>query len=260
MATFLSEGRDCNGRTSVDGARCRRAGTFVAQTGGMATTTIELDIPALSPRASRRPGLLARALFFTMDLLYGRRLTLQRLQVLELVARVPYQAWEGVAYTALTHVHHRLPLARRIFEYVREARAAQDNEQWHLLIVDELIERSGQRTSWLFGRAIPQLLALGYYHVSWLLYVLAPRWSYALNADFEDHAEASYLAFVDEHPELETQPWTSVFADDYGAHPTLAALFRQIARDEAEHRDDSLRRMSSARFSDEPGASPEGAR
>jgi ubiquinol oxidase len=183
-----------------------------------------------------------------MDLLYGRRLTLQKLQVLELVARVPYQVWEGVAYVALTHVHHRLRLARRIFEYVREARAAQDNEQWHLLIIDELVERSGQRTSWLFGRAIPQVLAFLYHHVSWLLYVIAPRWSYALNADFEDHAEASYLAFVDSHPELESQPWNSIFAEDYGAHPTLAALFRQIARDEAAHRDDSLRRMNSARF------------
>lgn len=218
----------------------------------MTTTTLDrIETLPFTRRASRRHGLLARALFSTMDLLYGRRLTLQKLQVLELVARVPYQAWEGVAYTALTHVHHRLRLARRIFDYVREARAAQDNEQWHLLIVDELIERSGQRASWLFGRAIPQVLAFAYYHVSWLLYVIAPRWSYALNADFEDHAEAAYLGFVDEHPELETQPWTSAFAGDYGAHATLAALFRQIARDEAEHRDDSLRRMKSARFDDE---------
>lgn len=201
---------------------------------------------------TRRRGLLTRALILTMDLLYGRRLTLQKLQVLELVARVPYQAWEGVAYTALTHVHHRLRLARRIFEYVREARAAQDNEQWHLLIVDELIERSGQRASWFLGRAVPQVLALVYYHVSWLLYVIAPRWSYALNADFEDHAEATYLAFVESHPELESQPWNSLFAEDYGAHPTLAALFRQIARDEAAHRDESLRRMKSARFDATP--------
>lgn len=215
----------------------------------MTTTTIDCNRTIPSDRqGTRRHGLLARALFFTMDLLYGRRLTLQKLQVLELVARVPYQAWEGVAYVALTHMHRRLPLARRIFEFVREARAAQDNEQWHLLIVNELVERSGQRASWLFGRAIPQVLAFVYYHVSWLLYVIAPRWSYALNADFEDHAEASYLQFVDDHPELEAQPWDSMFAQDYGAHPTLAALFRQIARDEAAHRDDSLRRMAYARF------------
>jgi demethoxyubiquinone hydroxylase (CLK1/Coq7/Cat5 family) len=204
----------------------------------------------------RRPGPLARALFFTMDLLYGRALTLQKLQVLELVARVPYQAWEGVGYVALTHVHQRLPLARRIFEYVREARAAQDNEQWHLLIVDELLQRSGQRAPWLFGCAIPQVLAVVYYHVSWLLYVIAPRLSYALNADFEDHAEASYLGFVADHPELESQPWESDFAEEYGAHPTLAALFRQIARDEAEHRDDSLRRMAAPRFDAAPSPEP----
>jgi hypothetical protein len=219
------------------------------------TNTTDRATPSSSRRAARRYGPLARALFFTMDLLYGRALTLQKLQVLELVARVPYQAWEAVAYAALTHVHHRLRLARRIFDYVREARAAQDNEQWHLLIVNELIERSGQRASWLFARAIPQVLAVVYYHVSWLLYVIVPRWSYALNADFEDHAEASYLAFVQGHPELESQPWSSIFAEDYGPHTTLAALFRQIARDEAEHRDESLRRMQHARF--DAGASLE---
>ncbi|MDX2019661.1 MAG: alternative oxidase [Deltaproteobacteria bacterium] len=222
------------------------------QANGMTTNPTRNKAPQTITRAPRRHGWLARALFFTMDALYGRQLTLKKLQVLELVARVPYQAWEGVAYVALTHAHHRFRSARRIFEYVREARAAQDNEQWHLLIVDELLSKSGERTSWLLGRAIPQLLALVYYHVSWLLYVLNPRWSYALNADFEDHAEVSYLAFVAGHPELESQPWISIFAEDYGAHATLAALFRQIARDEAEHRDESLRRMTCARFHTSP--------
>ena len=44
-----------------------------------------------------RYGLLARLLFITMDLFYGRRRTLFRFKVLEVIARVPYQAWENVA-------------------------------------------------------------------------------------------------------------------------------------------------------------------
>jgi ubiquinol oxidase len=54
-----------------------------------------------SPR--RRASLSARALFAFMDLVYGRERTLEKFRVLELVARVPYQAWENVAYVAVTH-------------------------------------------------------------------------------------------------------------------------------------------------------------
>ena len=54
----------------------------------------------------RRPyGVLARILFTTLDLLYGKKRTLSKFKVLELVARVPYQTWEHVAYIAITHMH-----------------------------------------------------------------------------------------------------------------------------------------------------------
>jgi ubiquinol oxidase len=46
----------------------------------------------------RRYSLSARALFTIMDRLYGEPRTLEKFRVLELVARVPYQAWENVAY------------------------------------------------------------------------------------------------------------------------------------------------------------------
>jgi hypothetical protein len=105
---------------------------------------------------ARRPGILARTLFTTMDVVYGRALSLERFAALELVARVPYQAWENVAYTAVTHVSRRPGFARRIFEFVLEAREAQDNEQWHLLILEELVEKRGVRRSLLKARVIPQ--------------------------------------------------------------------------------------------------------
>jgi hypothetical protein len=56
----------------------------------------------------RRPyGLPARVLFALLDVLYGRARTLSKFKVLELVARVPYQSWEQVAYIAITHVAPR---------------------------------------------------------------------------------------------------------------------------------------------------------
>ena len=95
---------------------------------------------------------------------------------------------------------------------------------------------------------IPQALAFVYYQVSWLLYVLRPAWSYRLNADFEDHAEHEYAYLVSEHPEWESEPFNSAFADDYAKLDTVADLFRQISYDERVHKDESVAAMGQPRF------------
>src|ERR1700709_952439 len=77
----------------------------------------------------RTYGLAARLLFVSLDLIYGKHRTLSKFKVLELVARVPYQAWEQAAYIAITHIHQRTGMARRIFDRVSESPAPQDNEQ-----------------------------------------------------------------------------------------------------------------------------------
>jgi ubiquinol oxidase len=187
----------------------------------------------------RRYGLLARLLFVTMDLMYGRRRTLEKFQVLEIVARVPYQIWENAAYRALTQWHRDGGLARRIRDRIVETREQQDNEQWHLLILTELCAARGLGGSRRRHRALPWVLAASWYHVSWLMFVVSPGWSYRLNADFEDHAEREYARFVEEHPEFETQRHGSAFAAEYGALPTMADLLRQIGHDERMHKQES---------------------
>ena len=199
-----------------------------------------------SPR--RRYGLPARVLFRLLDVFYGRPRTLSKFKVLELIARVPYQSWEQVAYIAITHTYERTGVARRIYDRVHESRAQQDNEQWHLLLLEERIARQGIREGWLRFRVIPQVLAFGYYQLSWLLYVIRPAWSYRLNADFEDHAEHEYMALVAEHPEWETEPFDSDFAADYAELDTVADLFRQIGYDERLHKQESVARMGEPRF------------
>ena len=131
-----------------------------------------------------RYGLLAKALFLTMDLFYGQKRTLSKFKVLEVIARVPYQAWEHVAYIAMTHTYAQPNFARRIFDFVAESRHQQDNEQWHLLILEEMIQMKGVRENFFLYLIVPQFLAFFYYHDSWLLYVMKPAWSYGLNADF----------------------------------------------------------------------------
>lgn len=207
----------------------------------------EQEATLKSPR--RKYGFLGKLLFFLMDILYGKKRTLSKFKVLEVVARVPYQSWEHVAYIAMTHAYSRPDFARRIFDFVIESRHQQDNEQWHLLILEELTQKRGIRENFIWFRVIPQIIAFVYYHISWVLYVVKPAWSYSLNADFEDHAEHEYMTFVKENPGLEQEPFESRFEKDYGVFQSLADLFRQIGVDERQHKEESILRIEKARFS-----------
>jgi ubiquinol oxidase len=197
----------------------------------------------------RRYGLGARILFGLLDAVYTKERTLSKFKVLELVARVPYQAWEQVAYIAITHTHDRPDLARRIFDRVGESRAQEDNEQWHLLILEEMITNSGVKEGRVKFTVVPQALAFVYYQLSWLLYVMRPAWSYRLNADFEDFAEHEYAGLVDEHPEWEHEPFVSAFAQDYADLGSVADVFRQIGYDERIHKQESVVALERPRFS-----------
>src|SRR4029079_17741313 len=61
-------------------------------------------------------GVLAQILFTTLDTLYGKERTLSKFKVLELVARVPYQTWEQVAYIAITPRPNRTQSARALYD------------------------------------------------------------------------------------------------------------------------------------------------
>lgn len=197
----------------------------------------------------RNYGLLARALFLIMDLMYGKKRSLAKCMVLEIIARVPYQAWEQVAYIAMTQKSAEPLFARRVFDYVLETRHQQDNEQWHMFILEERLKDRIVRTRPFMFFFLPQAMAFLYYQISWLLYVLNPKLSYSLNADFEDHAEREYMQIVAENPQYETEAWESDFKKDYGNYKTVADLLRRIGLDERMHKEESIKRMETPRFS-----------
>ena len=62
-------------------------------------SSAEIQQAGLAARAQpkRRYGIPARILFLALDLIYGKKSTTEKFRVLEVVARVPYQAWEQVA-------------------------------------------------------------------------------------------------------------------------------------------------------------------
>lgn len=194
-----------------------------------------------------RYGLLARMMFRPVDVLYGRRGSVTKFAMLEIIARVPYQAWERMGYWALHRRAGRSALARRVFDRIVDARSDQDNEQWHLLIMQDLIQRQGLKQGAIRHRLLPWLIAFFYYHVSWILFLIRPALSYRLNAEFEDHAEHEYMTFVADHPELEFLPDPGTYAAEYGYHRTVADLFRQIAHDERMHKEDALAKAAEPR-------------
>jgi demethoxyubiquinone hydroxylase (CLK1/Coq7/Cat5 family) len=192
-------------------------------------------------------SLLARMMFKPVDLMYGKKGSYTKFAMLEIIARVPYQAWERMGYWAVHRYAGRSALAKRVFERIVEARSDQDNEQWHLLIMQDLVQRTGQRQTWLLHKLAPWAIAFFYYHVSWLLFLIRPDWSYRLNAEFEDHAEHEYMTFVAENPDLDFVPDPGTYAAEYGRHRSVADLLRQIGHDERVHKLDSLEKMREPR-------------
>jgi hypothetical protein len=69
-----------------------------------------------------------------------------------------------------------------------------------------------------------------------------------VNAAFEDHAEREYMLFVREHPELDSIPFDSAFRRDYGEFSTMGDVIRQIGYDERIHKEESLAKIGTARF------------
>lgn len=207
-----------------------------------------LDAPAY------RYGLPARLLFWTAGKAFPQGRSFEFFAFVELVARVPYMAWEHVGHIAQTQTHRNHRFGRRIQERILLARDEQDNEFWHLLIMEEFLEAQGYKRRWFVDRVFPQILSVIYYQMSWLLFVLRPKWSYQLNADFEDHAMRQYAAFVDEHPEFDEMEWQSEYRGDYGYHATVGDMLRQIAVDEEQHKDHSTEYINhGARFSRKTG-------
>jgi len=192
-----------------------------------------LDTPRM------RYGLLARMMFKPVEL-YGKHGSFTKFAMLETIARVPYQAWERMGYWAVHRHASRSTLAKRVFERIVDARSDQDNEQWHLLIMQDFVQRQGMKQTWFKHRALPWLISFFYYHVSWLLFLIKPERSYQLNAEFEDHAEHEYMCFVAAHPELETTPDPGTYAAEYGQYDSVADLLRQIGHDERVHKLESL--------------------
>ncbi|MFC1651499.1 hypothetical protein ACFL2X_08005 [Candidatus Latescibacterota bacterium] len=182
----------------------------------------------------------AKFFFFTMDLVTGKKITLSKAKLIEMLASIPYRAWEYRQYVKMTRQYQDedvVPKARDIMLWGREA---QDNEYRHLLVINEKMKEDHVKDSWYLFPAIPFFMVGTYILMSRVLSIFNISRAFLFNAEFEDHAEHEYAQFVEDHPEWDTQPVSSSIVTGYGDYQTWGDVFRRIGLDERDHMNNSF--------------------
>lgn len=192
-------------------------------------------------RPRYRYSLAARFFFASMDLITGKKVTLAKTKLIETLASIPYRSWEIRQYAQMTRGYRKSDLVQRARSIMTWGRDAQDNEYWHLLVINEKMKEDGVRDAWYLAQPIPFLMVLTYTVITRLMAVFNIRRAFLFNAEFEDHAEHVYAQFVTEHPEWETQPVKSELVKGYGIFASWADVFRRIGLDERDHMNHSFR-------------------
>lgn len=182
----------------------------------------------------------ARFFFWSMDAFAGRKITLSKTKLLEMLASVPYRQWEILHYARLTRRYRDMPWVRQAERIVEWGREAQDNEYWHLLVIQEKMKADEIADAWYLTPPIPWLMVWTYVVLARLLVFFSLRRAFLFNAEFEDHAEHSYAQFVEEHPEWETQLVDHPLVTQHADAATWADVFRRICLDERDHRNRSF--------------------
>jgi len=211
----------------------------------------EQDLKAEQEKTLQTPGMKAnpilKMMYLGMDIIYGSSRTLPKMKSIEILARYPYWAWENGSYHRLTRMYASSGYTKkessdRAIGIIELGRKSQDNEQWHMMLIDDIMRQKGEKQGWIKAYLIPRILSLKYFYFSVLLYRLKPEWSFAMNAKFESHAEHEYMKMVEEHPEWEDESVESEYFQYYPKHKTMADLFRQIGLDEREHMEVSMKK------------------
>jgi len=204
----------------------------------------KIDLKKAQQESMDRPryqySWLARFFFRMMDVITGKQVTLGKAKLIETLASIPYRAWENRQYARMTRHYRNQELVRNAHDVVKWSREAQDNEYWHLLVLNEKMKEDGVKDPWYLYWPIPSMMVLSYVLLAKTLALFVPRRAYLFNAEFEDHAEHVYAQFVAEHPELEEQPVNNPIVNEYEDFQNWADVLRRIGLDERNHMNSSF--------------------
>lgn len=185
-------------------------------------------------------SMVARFFFLAMDIATGRKVTLAKAKLLEILACVPYRGWETLQYARMTRHYKNIELVQEARSIIAWGREAQDNEYWHLLVINEKMRADGLNDPWYLFPPITFFMGWSYVLLARVLAFFSTHRAVLFNAEFEDHAEHVYAQFVQEHPEWEKQPVRNELVAKYTAVDTWADVFRRIGLDERDHRNTSF--------------------
>lgn len=208
----------------------------------------DVDLKAEWEKTLADPGLssnfILRTMYAVMDLIYGKNRELEKFMVIELLARYPYWAWETGSYLRLSRKYARTAYTDKqdsdfAWHHIELGRKSQDNEQWHLFILDDLMRQRGLKRKFFKHVVVPRILAWGYCYLTRIMYRVKPELSFDMNARFESHAEREYAKAVVDHPQWEEEVIDTPYFEYYPKMRTLADLFRRISLDERDHKFES---------------------
>lgn len=197
-------------------------------------------------RPRMKYGFLANLLFFSMDLMYGKKTTYPKVKFLETLARIPYQSWEIKQYRRVITCIGNEKKRKKAEDIIKWSREAHDNEYWHLLVASEKIRQDKVKDGWFRYHFIPPLVVLKYTFFSRMLAFISIKSAWKLNAEFEDHAEHTFMQFVKDNPQLEDEQVESEVVQDgrgsdSGRYSSWADVFRRMGLDERDHMNESLK-------------------
>jgi hypothetical protein len=185
-------------------------------------------------------SLAAKFFFFSMDIVTGKETTLGKTKLLEILASIPYRAWEIRQYERLTCRYRNAGLVEKATHIMLWGRESQDNEYWHLQVINEKMKEDGIKEPWYLFPLVSCSMVLIYRLISRLLAIFSIRRAFLFNGEFEDHAEHVYAHFVEDHPEWDSKPVKTKLVKEYGDFQSWGDVFRRIGLDERNHRNNSF--------------------
>jgi ubiquinol oxidase len=202
-----------------------------------------------TPLDDYRPALLPRilggCLVWCGNIVYGVKPSYSKFRAIEVIARVPYHSWASALFTLLTLFYTDEKRAVQLSTLSRFTTFAADNETMHVVVISQLA-RLHAHTGILRYTIIPVLFSFFYFWMSYLMYLVNPRWSLETNYLFEQHAFAQYSIFLADNEEmLKSKPIESEFLEWYGRHPRSEyEFFCSVRNDELVHRNRSIHEIA----------------
>jgi ubiquinol oxidase len=194
------------------------------------------------------PRVLGWVLVKAGNLFYGAKPSYLKFRAVEVIARVPYHSWAAVAHTLLTVFYQDEKKALDLCNDNNFARLSQENETMHVIVISKLCRDENQKGNVVVHTLIPLFFAFFYYWMSYVLYLVKPKWSLQLNYLFEDHAFHQYTQFLEENEAaLKDRIVASDFLLWYGRDPkNQYDFFTDVRNDELIHRNKSIKAADNA--------------